>query len=634
MYLHKLEIEGFKSFGNHFEIEFAEGLNVLVGENGVGKSAVVDAIRLILHEDEYGRSGIDDTDFNCQFEKNAQRCESIDISVHFEKLSHEEQVAFLPWTDLHGNAVLNLRVDGPLSKSGRYKRFIWGGASKNSIFEWDLMDTINCIYVPPLRDAEARLREGRGSRLARFIKNINRSSLKDEANHPLVKKVTQLNKDLAKENEYSISGANDRISTQLKKAVGEVFGQGTTIQFAETSFNRIVESLRLLFFPFLNSNPDTEQYRTLEENSLGYNNLLYLATILAELTTEEDKKTEPEYLRVLLIEEPEAHLHPQLQTKLLEYLEDQANIAGIQVIVTTHSPVLASAASIDSIIHLSGGTNENPTAIRLSECGLASNSKAFISRWLDATKSILLFAKGIILVEGIAEALILPELAKRVLDKYNADHQDKILPPTLADAGISVINMGGIYFQHFMQLFCNIDGNELLSKYKKLPVRCSGITDNDPPDKDVNKIHINPTPANPVKGKNFALELINKVNDPDGVCRLYAGQLKTLEYDLAMEADNLGIMMQLLSELWPTQDSVIATNLRKVSEKDWSKETDEHKADASRELLTRVEDTKTVGKGIFAQVLAEKLASPDKPKFTVPKYIHDAILWAMGNNDV
>jgi putative ATP-dependent endonuclease of the OLD family len=158
---------------------------------------------------------------------------------------------------------------------------------------------------------------------------------------------------------------------------------------------------------------------------------------------------------VLLIEEPEAHLHPQLQIRLLKYQESTARNKNVQVIVTTHSPVLASSVSLETVIQLCV-MDKTPKAIALCSCGLTDHSKAFLNRWLDATKSTLLFAKGIILVEGIAEAMLLPELAKIVLLKY-----DK-LPKTLEDGGVSVINMNGIYFKHFMQLFA--DFNETVRK--------------------------------------------------------------------------------------------------------------------------------------------------------------------------
>ena len=455
MYLSELNIEGYKNFGQKTTVCFNEGFNVIVGENGVGKTAVIDAVRSLLLEDEFGRKPITETDFFGPFKEGASRAKSFRIEGKFEGLTQNEIVAFLPWTDLEGKASLTLLVENNPNKRGRYKQVLWGGASKASMFERELFDAINCIYLPPLRDAEAKLREGRSSRLARLLKNLNKESLKvakeNNEPHPLEEEVKKLNQNISSENNKHISEANELIRTRLVEAIGNVFGQDTHIQFTETNFNRIVESLRLFFFPEANTKASKDLFRSLEENSLGYNNLLYLATVLAELT---DKSDTSDYYKVLLIEEPEAHLHPQLQVRFLKYLEKTSTDMGVQVIVTTHSPVLASSASLDSLIHMSSSLNAEGdyiyTAVPLKSCGLGPDSKDFVSRWLDVTKSILLFAKGVILVEGIAEAMLVSELAKKALVDYNDKQaeEDKKLPESLVDCGVSVINMNGIYFKH------------------------------------------------------------------------------------------------------------------------------------------------------------------------------------------
>lgn len=147
---------------------------------------------------------------------------------------------------------------------------------------------------------------------------------------------------------------------------------------------------------------------------MGYNNLLYIASILAELTLDDDDDDEQPLLKLLLIEEPEAHLHPQLQIRLLNHIKSVADEnKNVQIIVTTHSTVLASSVELESIIHLS--KSHNPVATPLRNCGLKENSSQFINRWLDVTKSNLLFASGVILVEGIAEQMLIPALAKECL---------------------------------------------------------------------------------------------------------------------------------------------------------------------------------------------------------------------------
>lgn len=178
MYLSRMNIQGFKGF-RQLELPLKAGLNVLIGENAVGKSGIIDAIRLLLLEDEYGRSGVVESHFHKPFIKDAKASELFQIRATFSKLSEEERVAFLPWTEGDDTARLTLHADNKENRRGRYKRVLWGGASIKSIFEWELLETINCIYLPPLRDAEAKLREGKGSRLARLIKNLNRQALKE-----------------------------------------------------------------------------------------------------------------------------------------------------------------------------------------------------------------------------------------------------------------------------------------------------------------------------------------------------------------------------------------------------------------------------------------------------------------------
>ncbi len=609
MYLKKLEIQGYKGFRDAFSISFQKGLNVIVGENASGKTGVIDAIRLLLREDEFGHTAISESDFHRPFDSPDKWAETIRLMASFADLSDEEHVAFLPWSDMDGNASLTLEVKNKQNRRGRYKRDIWGGASRASIFEWELFDCINCVYLPPLRDAEARLTEGKSSRLARLLKNLERKAIEQGMPHPIVSKVSKFNKELS-EQDGAIARANQLIRARLRDATGELFSQDTLIQFSEATFNRIVEGLRLVFFPDSKGEHPSVAFRALEENSLGYNNLLYVATVLAELNEIRD-----DYLRILLIEEPEAHLHPQLQIRLLKYFERTCRESNVQIIITTHSPVLASSASLDSVIHLSSVGDKNPAAIPLRKCDLKDHSKLFLERWLDVTKSNLLFARGVILVEGISEAMVLPELAKRVLDKYNkqSENKDSKLPRDLENAGVSVINMNGIYFDHFMQLFANL--NE--EKSECIPVRCAGIFDNDPPKEDW------PIWSKPVKGTNRAFKLMDEANISQ-FARLYPSPLKTFEYDLAMKGGNLNMMIPV-AQMLLERDGSIWNSYEDFKRKNWGEEPESSKSRPSRYLLEHID------KGAFAQRLADELKRNDLD-FAVPDYIRRAVIWACGGD--
>lgn len=627
MYLRNLNIHGFKCFGEPFAIEFHDGLNVLVGENGAGKTGVIAAVRQLFNDSESGKRVINERDFHRGFDEAAEAAGTIEIQATFSDLDQDDAVAFRDWCGANDEAKLTFTALNVESR-GRFKTNLYGGETRGATLEAETLDLIHCIYLPPLRDAETKLRDGRQSRLARLLKALCRKELdtarKEGKPHPLEERVGAFNKELSESDQYAIKQANERIGNSLRAALGMHLSQSTLIQFSEVSFSRIVEGLRLLYFPNL-SKAEATQYRALEENSLGYNNLLYIASILAELTLEvEEERGEETYLRLLLIEEPEAHLHPQLQIRLLKHLSTMAKDKGIQVIITTHSTVISSAVSVDEIIHLSNAGA--PVAVPLRTCGLPEPSRKFIDRWLDVTKSNLLFSKGSILVEGIAEAMVIPELAKRVLAQYGEGMN------TLEDYGVSVINLGGIYFKHFMQLFCDVSEE---STGENVPVRCAGLTDKDPPstfkvdgegDKKLSVAYV-PHDDDLREGENHALAYIPHIGQ-SSFGRLYVGKYKTFEYDIAMEGANLNVMLTIAAKLWPAQEGTVAPELRERAKLDFGAMKSSERADHAVELLNRIDST-SIGKGIYAQAFADELEKHEGD-FVVPAYICDAILWACG----
>lgn len=625
MHIDKLSIEGFRTFEKPFTVCFNPGLNVIVGENGTGKTGIISAIRQLFIDSEAGRYSVTDQDFHLGFKQHCARSSEFNISAVFSGLDKSELLAFLNWEDADNAIKLSLHVANRELR-GRHKRTLWAGKLKSTV-ESDTLDLIRCIYLPPLRDAEDRLSNGPRSRLAKLMKAICKKDLlaHDTAGtrHPLVSKVAAFNTELADSEDFDIKRANRLIEESLKSAIGQNFAQGTRIQFSESEFSRIVEGLRVLYFPDL-SVVEANLFRSLSENSLGFNNLIYIASILAELTLASAARDEDTgYFHLLLIEEPEAHLHPQLQTRLLRYLSEVAKKNSVQVIVTTHSTVLASAVPVDSIIHIACAPD--PVATQLSACGLAPNSRNFVNRWLDVTKSNLLFARGLLFVEGIAEAIVVPELAKIVLKAQAPGKQ------SLEDLGVSTINLNGIYFKHFMQLFCNLNPEK--PDAVSIPIRCAGLTDLDPvktekvmeAGKEVIR-PIKPCAGNLHDGTNHALSLIPDVAKSTHA-RLLVGQFKTFEYDLAMEGNNICAMAKVMYDSWPT-DGPNKKRLAVLSQDatDWSKANALDKANAAFELLELIEGAE-IGKGLFAQLLADEIAS-GKFVLAVPKYIQDAVHWA------
>lgn len=635
MYLSSLSIENYRMFSTPTTISFSNGLNLLVGENGCGKSTVIDAIRALLNEAEYSRKGISPEDFYNSYSTSSPIvADCIHLSGTFSNLSEEQKVEYLTWLTDSFDAKLNLEIQHTLNLRNNYKQKRWGGKSSNSIFDWEPLNDIQCVYLPALRDAEKSLRTGRGSRLARFIANLSAEELKTRRENddlmPLEKDLKEFNTAAAKEKE--IERANKLINSSLEDAAGSIYGQKTQIQFSTLTYERIIESLQLLFAPEIANNDSS--FRSLFENSLGYNNLIYIATILAEFEGLKDRYTTP---RILLIEELEAHLHPQLQIKLLKYLEKQAVEYGIQVIITTHSTTLASAVPIDCIVSFNS-TGNGYTITALKDCGLDNSAKLFINRWMDATKSTLLFSKGNIFVEGIAEAIIIPKLAKIYLEKQYTQGKCKV--KSLEEAGISVINMNGIYFTYFLQLYNGYqpiiplrkmsetkkDYKERLDSFKKknkynpnefcvvsfIPGRNIALTDNDPPNNQT------PNKGDHLPGGNPHLYYAAQLQNMTDNCRVFINE-KTFEYDLALESQhNATIMLNIILDNLTTYGTIRETTEKYIS--DISNKTSINEAEMASFILQQV-DSSEMGKGLFAQLLYERIDAD----FGIPEYITNAL---------
>ncbi len=610
MYISKLTICGYKNTFEKSEIALNQGLNILLGENGCGKTAIINALRMLFREAD-ARYAFSPDDFYHSLDK-ATISPEVRIDAELTALSEDEKITFLSWCDSEFKGHLHLQISENLSKPGMSKWKYWGGQSSASIFEEGTFDRIDCIYLPPLRDAESKLSAGRKSRLVFLLKKQF-----GDNTAPLVDAVQTFNAGIVRGQdgrETEISIVQKAINKQIIDSLGKQLGQSVNLQFSETSFNKIVENIKMVFFPG-SGETDIAKFRDLATNSLGYNNLLYIATVLSEL----ELIKESDAFTILLIEEPEAHLHPQLQVKFIKYLESlSCTLPNAQIIVSTHSPVLASSVSIDKLIHLTG-SESHITATTLSEKDFHDPlTKNYINRWLDITKSTMLFSRGIILVEGIAESLVLPRLAELVLKKYNTGKDEtERLGISLEEMGISVININGINFKYFMKLFGNFQG----SSGPSIPIYCAGITDRDPiPAKECF-----PKKGDTVVGQNPALEYAEQINS-NARTQLFFSPLKTFEYDLAIY--NPAAMAAVLKSLWPTQDGSVCAELDKIVKRNGKYDSQEALVEDAKYIYEHIEENapSSIGKGLFAQVLSENISED----FIIPQYIIDAILWACG----
>ena len=160
-----------------------------------------------------------------------------------------------------------------------------------------------------------------------------------------------------------------------------------------------------------------------------------------------------------VVEEPEAHLHAQRQLQVMKSLQDQARNEGIQVIVTTHSPNLASVIKLENLVIV---RHRRAYSLTAAETELEGSDRSFLERFLDVTKANLFFAHGVMIVEGDAESILLPTMAK-------------LIGRDLTERGVSIVNVGGIGLGRYSRIFKRRNP----AKQGELEIRVACITDMD-----------------------------------------------------------------------------------------------------------------------------------------------------------
>jgi len=473
MKISKIEIQNFRGFKK--EIIELDDITVFVGENNTGKSTILDAIKLIIGAQDWNdRLSKYDYHLNSSTSRAGDEGEillRVEVSEKREDEWPDEIQQTLPDSiDIEENGLRHfyLAMKGKYNhtdekstdnKEFQSKTYSAKGAKANTgkCFS-DFRKLLPVFYITSLRDSSKEFQQKRGL----FKKFLDSEIIPSDKRNQLETKLATLNSEI-----IEVLDNIKLLKGHLKKSMTVLSGTDEAIVDIEplpSDLNDLVGKAGIILENIIGIR------LPLERHGSGAQSLsvlfLYESFLTVLLATEYDKFSEP----VLLIEEPEAHLHPSAVRLFWKFLEKMPG----QKIVTTHSGDIISSVPFSRIRRIVGVSGENRVRA-MSDLSFDPKEKRFLRNYITYSRGELFFAKCWLIVEGETEQAFFENLLNK--DGFLDQKGIRIIQFTQ----ISLDVLFKLSSQLCMRWFLITDGDQAGQGYKQTAINAlpSGVNSDD-----------------------------------------------------------------------------------------------------------------------------------------------------------